>query len=324
MFLNATSTSSLAADFSRLHDLLGLGEADNKIASVKRWLSKEENSQWLMVFDNADDLCSVPLLKYFPVTSWGHIIITSRDQAALGVVAEEGCTLGSLASEEAMAILLETAGIHQPSPDDLQNAENIVGLLGSLPLAVSQAGAFVRSRHKTLKEYHRLYLRQRRDVLQFRPRLGDSERTVLTAWELNFEQIERDSKDATSLLLLFCFLKPSAIPEAVLHRGSFPQKRWGTDGEVTEVPAEAEGLDSSLTQLIRNELEFDAAIEKLLSFSLISCNKETNGFRNFSIHPLVQYCAVQRISSLTAKNWRWQAILLICHAFQRNRYLEPL
>jgi hypothetical protein len=67
-----------------------------------------------MVFDNADDLLSVPISKYFPVVPWGHILITSRDQDAIGAVAEEGSTIGPLAIGDAIAVLLERADIRQP------------------------------------------------------------------------------------------------------------------------------------------------------------------------------------------------------------------
>lgn len=323
IFLNATSTVSLATDFSRLHDVLGLEEAENKISSVIRWLAKEHNSQWLMVFDNADQLGAVPIRKYVPVVPWGHVIVTSRDQAVVGDVAEDGLVLGPVTEIDAEAILLARAGIQHTSLDDLQAAKDIVKLLGCFPLAITQAGAFIRSRHKTLSEYRDLYLSRQEDLLRFVPRLGDV-RTVFTAWEVNFEQVKQDSEDAAGLLLLFSFLEPSAISEMVLHRGCLAQRRWSEDGEVAEVSPEDEGVEVELTKLIRDEMRFDAAIEKLLSFSFISCNKESNSWRSFAIHPIVQYCAVQRTHPLVAEKWRMQATLLICHAFPRSRYLDPL
>lgn len=323
IFLNAFSTVSLATDFSRLHGLLGLEEAENKTSSVMRWLAKEENSKWLLVFDNADQLDAVPIRKYIPVVPWGHIIITSRDQVVLGDVAEEGLVLGPVTEIDAKAILLAKAGIQHTSLDDLRAAEEIVKLLGCFPLAISQAGAFIRSRHKTISEYRDLYLSRQEDLLRFIPRLGDL-RTVFTTWEVNFEQLQQDSEDAAALLLLFSFFEPSAISEMVLHRGSLPQPRWSEDGEVAEVSPEDDGVEIELTKLIRDEMRFDAAIEKLLSFSFISCNKESNSWRSFAIHPLVQYCAVRRTHPLAAEKWRRQAVLLICHAFPRSRYLDPL
>lgn len=322
-FLNAASMASLVADFGRLHDFLQLGGAKDKVRSVKTWLSRPENSQWLLVFDNADDLKSVPIHKYFPAVNWGHIIITSRDQAVIGSVAEEGHVLDPLTTDDATQLLLERSGIRYPSQIEKEEASKIASLLGSLPLALVQAGAFVRSRQKTLQDYRKLFMNRRNDLLRSSPLFGGTDRTIFTAWEINFKQVEQDSSDARNILLLFSFLESSCIPESVLHRGSSPQRRWGNSGEVVEIRAEDEGVDICLINVIQGDLEFDMAIEKLLSFSLISCNRESDGLRNFSIHPLVQYCVAQRLSPVEVSKWRWQALLLICHAFPRNKYIEP-
>ena len=42
-FFNASSQTTLAADFDRVFDLLEIGKGSNKIDAVKRWLSKVEN-----------------------------------------------------------------------------------------------------------------------------------------------------------------------------------------------------------------------------------------------------------------------------------------
>lgn len=324
IFLNASSQTTLIADYIRICELLELGSASNKVDAIKRWLSKKENSEWLLIFDNADDLESVWLPKYFPATSWGHIIVTSRDQAAIGTVAREGFLLERLEASEAMTVLIRKAGIQNPSAEDYEQAQGIVELLGCLPLAVDQGGAFVSSRRKTLTDYRRLYEERQHDVLKFKPRLGEYDKTVLTAWEINFQQVERDSKDASDLLLLFCFLEASGISETMLLRGCSPQKRWDRQGEMAEVAPTDTGLDSGLVALIGDEMDFDAAIDKLLSFSLIRQDKDVNESRSFSVHPLVQHCASQRVPQAVQEMWRLQALLLVCHAFPRNQHLEPL
>lgn len=323
MFLNADSAESLAESFSNIHDSLRLPETSNKVASVKSWLSSRENSQWLMVFDHADDLQTLELTKYFPITASGHIIITSRDQGIIGSIAADGCVLGPLHPSDAVEVLLDCAGVREPSTHDLESAKSIVKLLGALPIALSQEAAFIRSRHKTLTEYLNMNMTRRNDILHVEPRLQESKKPILSLWEDNFNEIQYYSQDAMSILLLFCFLDGTSIPEHVLRRGSSPRKRWGEDGEVTEVSAEAEGVDSSITKLLQDEFQFDSIVAKLLSYSLISCRNDANGWREFSINPLVQYCAAQRLSSSIISEWRWQAILLICHAFPTDRYIEP-
>ena len=303
--------------------MLGLGQVSNKVDAVKRWLSRPENSGWLLIFDNADDLKSVGISRYYPSSSGGHILITSRDQAAIGNVARHGCLLERLDVQDAIAVLLEKAGIEEPSAEDREQAERIVDLLGCLPLAVNQGGAFLRSRRKGLADYRRLYDERQNDILRYKPRLEEYEKTVLTAWEINFKQIEREAPEASNLLLLMCFLEQTSISELMLVRGCSPQKRWNRRGEIDEPDAVDSGIDSSLVELVKNEVDFSRAIDTLLSFSLISVNDDP-GSRIFSLHPLVQYCASQRVSSATQRTWRLQATLLVCHAFPRSKYLDPL
>ncbi|KAI9774484.1 MAG: hypothetical protein M1839_001717 [Geoglossum umbratile] len=324
LFFNANSHTTLIADFSRVAELLKLESAVNRVDSLKRWLSRPGNSDWLLIFDNADHLEALSISKYFPATPWGHIIITSRDNAAIGSAGEWGASVDPLKPEEAVAVLFEKVGIRTPTGEDYKEARAIVETLGCLPLAVDHCGAYIRTRQKTLAEYRRLFQERQHEVLGCKHRLGENNKTVLATWEVNFRQVERDSKKASTLLLLFCFLDAAYIPEAMLSRAFMPQKRWDRHGEITETDVAESGLDRELVELIKNEVEFDTAIDKLLSFSLIYRNKDVGGSRNFSVHPLVQYCASQRVNPATQAKWRLQAILLVCQVFPRYPYLEPL
>ena len=323
-FFNASSQTTLASDFDRVFELLGISNGSNKVDAVKRWLSKVENCDWLLILDNADNLEAVQIKKYFPSVPWGHIILSTRDQTAIGTVTKHGCILERLNSDEAITVLMEKAALENPSNADYEEARKIVESLGCLPLAVDQAGAFIKSRRKTLSNYRRLYEERQLEVLKVKPRLAEYDKNVFTAWEVNFAQIEQESQDSSDLLLLFCFLDGARIPERMLLSGVSPQPRWGPDGENVNITAEQDGLDSSLVALIKDELAFDDAIEKLLSFSLIHWYSNADGTRSFSLHPLVQYCASQRVSPIVQNKWRLQAICLICHAFPREKFLDAV
>jgi septum formation inhibitor-activating ATPase MinD len=78
----------------------------------------------------------------------GHIIITSRDEAAVGSVALQGSVVGNLTVEEAVHILIARSLAHMVTPEDMIDAEAIVESLGCLLLAVDQAGAYIRARQK--------------------------------------------------------------------------------------------------------------------------------------------------------------------------------
>ena len=300
-----------------------LGKGSNKVNAVKSWLSIESNSDWLLIFDNADTLNEVDITKFIPSTSWGHIIITSRDDAAIGSVALVGNVIGNLTVEEAVHVLIARSRATMITPEDMLNAEAIVEQLGCLPLAVDQAGAYIKARQKTLADYLRLLKDKQQDLLMWRPPVGDYDKSVLTAWELNFRQVEQESEAAKRLLLLCSFLDPANISELLLLRGSTAQRRWSAEGEKVDLKPDESLRDKVLVETISDEIAFDAAVEKLLAFSLLRRNNDINEARSFSVHPLVQFAAATRLNVQEQDTWRLQAILLVSHAFPQSEDLEP-
>ncbi|KAK2863661.1 hypothetical protein FQN49_004117 [Arthroderma sp. PD_2] len=318
VFFNATSNTTLIADFHRIYDLLRLGSTSNKIDYLKKWFSKPTRRDWLMIFDGFNDLNAVPIRDYFPNTSWGHIIVTSRNQSTVGLVSPVGQIITPLEEDSAIKLLLGKAAIVNPSKEDLKDAGIIVRHLGCLALAVDQAGALVRRRQKSLKDYYRLLEGEQNELLKIKPGLGLHEKTVSTVWELNFRQLEKDAPRASLLLLLFSFLEAAQIPEIMLRRACSNMQIWGNDGNVKDFTPDDAGIDSEIITLVNNEMQLDEAIEQLLAFSLIQSNLTANG-RAFSVHPLVQYCASHRVSLEVRQKWQVQAILFVTHAFRKQR-----
>lgn len=272
---------------------------------------------YLLIFDNADDPDSLLMSSYVPSTSWGHIVYTSRDQGIIGTLARTGVILDQLTLGEAVVVLLHKADVLNPSGQDLGYAQQIVQQFGCLPLAIDQAGAYIKARHKSLSTFKELCTQRQSDILRFKPRIAEYDRTVFTTWDMNFEQVENSSNDARRLMLLFCYLDAANVREAMLDRACSSQKRWSHDGEVTEIAPSASGLDEDLISMVLDEVRFDDAIEVLGSFSLIYINEdEQTGLRKFSIHPMVQYCALQRVApdvkiSGEHKPSHWYAMLFL-------------
>ena len=80
------------------------------IEAVKAWLSQERSGTWLLVFDNADDLDTVPLRQFFPTMVNGRgtrILVTSRDQECAGFGI--GLPVPPLNESEAVRMLLHHA-----------------------------------------------------------------------------------------------------------------------------------------------------------------------------------------------------------------------
>lgn len=324
-FISARSESTITADLARICETLQLSDGSSLPSRFHRWLSSREKINFLIIFDNADDLESVPMPNYVPKTSWGHVIFTSRDQGIIGTLAKTGALLDRLALDEAILAILQKANVPSPSPEEYGHALDIVQQLGCLPLAIDQAGAYIKARDKSLSSFKELCSQRQSDILKYKPHLAGYDQTVFTTWEINFEQVESNSEDARKLMLLFCYLDAANIPEAMLDRACSLQKRWSHEGDVTEEAPSASGIDEDLIRMVKDELRFDDAVEMLKSFSFIYVNEdEHTGLRKFSIHPLVQYCASQRVPVDVQDYWRKQAIALICHAFPRDEILEPL
>lgn len=116
----------------------------------------------LLIFDNTDDTESVPMSNYIPKTSWGQIVYTSRDQSIIGTLAKTGVILDQLTLEEAILVLLQKAGMLDPSAEDLGYVQQIVPQFGCLPLAIDQAGAYIKARHKSLSAFKELCTQRQR------------------------------------------------------------------------------------------------------------------------------------------------------------------
>jgi hypothetical protein len=78
------------------------------VGALPKWLSMEGNDQWLLVFDNVDDMEVIDRAKHFPQSSSGTIIITSRRRGSAhwgtGSFEVEG-----LEHDDALSLLLTRA-----------------------------------------------------------------------------------------------------------------------------------------------------------------------------------------------------------------------
>jgi len=80
--------------------------------ALSKWLSKNGNDMWFLVFDNVDDLRVVDRARHFPQSSSGTIIITSRRRGSVhwgtGSIQVEG-----LEQDDALSLLLTRASMDQ-------------------------------------------------------------------------------------------------------------------------------------------------------------------------------------------------------------------
>ena len=86
---------------------------DDSVESVLQWISGIEE-EWLIVFDNADDLPVCVVEKFVPPGNRGNILITSRSRSMGRVVPSENIIeIKEMEMPDAITLLLKAS--HLPS-----------------------------------------------------------------------------------------------------------------------------------------------------------------------------------------------------------------
>ncbi|KAF3920773.1 Nephrocystin-3 [Dactylellina cionopaga] len=184
-------------------------------SALLRWLELPGNVKWLLIFDNADDLETFDIQRYFP-NQGGFIFITSR-RTEFSQSAEQS-DLEGLDKESAVKLLLSLASLQ-----DISKSEVIalVEKLGFMPLAISHAGSYIREAKIPLEEYNSYYDKSFMTVQSKKPRFGWNYRndTAATTWEISFSRVENQDKEAAALLLVCSYLNPEEIFEDLWEDG---------------------------------------------------------------------------------------------------------
>jgi hypothetical protein len=170
-----------------------------------------------------------------------------------------------LPSSPAVHLLVSLSG-----DSDCRAAAQLAELVGHLPLALAQAGAFCGATALPLSEYLRLYQAQRTRLHSTGTAPGYNA-TIATTWRLS---VDRLSANARTLLTLLSFFAPDAIPVYPLLAPPDPQN----------VPLPAE-LEPVLRPLLVDQLTRHTAMGELLAYSLAT---RATSAGSVSVHRLVQ------------------------------------
>ncbi len=177
-WIRAETEGQIVASLLHIAETLQLPGRDDTdqqqvIAVLQRWLSTHR--QWLLIWDNVEDLALLD--RFLPPVRQGAILITTRSQA-LGTLAQ-GINLSPMEPKEGMLFLLRRAKVLPPEafewdqlivrlPDAYEAAVELVTILGGLPLALDQAGAYIEETGCSLTSYLQRYTQQRSSLLNRR------------------------------------------------------------------------------------------------------------------------------------------------------------
>ena len=285
LWTSAATRDLLITSFVSLAALLNLPEKDTPdqmltVEAVKRWLTN--HSDWLLILDNADDLAMAS--EFLPVGQTGHILLTTRAQAA-GTIANS-IVVESMDKQEGVQLLLKRAkvlSLDTPVDQEAQSqARAIVDMLGGLPLAIDQAGAYIEESGCSLAQYLTFYRTRRKELLRRRSGLpAEHPEPVATTWSLSFQKVKEANSAASELLQVCAFLDADAIPEEFFTKG-------------------AKHLGKVLSPVASDPFQLNEAIQVLRQYSLIRRHPQTH---TLSIHRLVQ--AVLQDSMTTKQQRQW-------------------
>ncbi len=263
-------------------------KVDDTLNRFLALLSKKKRP-WLLIVDNADELedptcptgvkkiCKGPWQRNGTAFKHGHILLTTRRSARdtktfLKLSSDDCFELQCFSEEEGALFVMQRTGLKEESlyPDAVLLAKE----LGSLPLALEQAAAYISALPIpcSFKAYLEKYRAVKLRLLKQQPATALSieaqhRLSVHSTWEMNFEFVTKKSPAAATTMRIAAFLASNNIPIDVINPG-FPE------------------LDQEeLREGARCEIDVDAILKVLSSYSFFSVDQKR---RVFAVHKLVQ------------------------------------
>lgn len=209
---------------------------------VRHWLTSNQNGKWLFILDNIDDiqLLDQPLpssvvqnslIQYFPRATNGVIIFTTRDNRVGERLAVRGKTtiVSTMTTTESVQLLRSyLVPSMNVAVDDI---EMVVEALDRLPLAITQAAAYITEQVITVEDYFSMLQEGDEDMQELLSEsLDDDRRTdresnsVIKTWKLSFDLITKQSPRAAQMLSLMAMFDRQGIPPALFKHKDEPKR----------------------------------------------------------------------------------------------------
>ncbi|KAI3575095.1 hypothetical protein IWW34DRAFT_793301 [Fusarium oxysporum f. sp. albedinis] len=215
-------------------------EDDDVKDLVYQHLSSDEAGKWLLIVDNADDEELIfgsahkpGLEKYLPQSEYGIVLLTTRSRHVAVEFAQSDVIDTEQMGQEEATTLLEKSLIQKQLLQDKVAVVELLTYLTFLPLAITQAAAYLNQTRAPIQTYLGL-LRNAEDkgmtVLEreFRDntRYRGSQNAVGTTWIVSFRQIQKSNQLAVDLLSFMSYIEPKAIPQSILPHAEADELEW--------------------------------------------------------------------------------------------------
>ncbi|KAL8396664.1 hypothetical protein RB594_003650 [Gaeumannomyces avenae] len=294
------------------------------LAAVRDRIQTEPS--WVLVLDNADNLrlfgvdrrkpgaqlggqphgattdhAPKNLREFLPWGPTGTVLWTTRDEGITGslVVAQRTINVARMEINEAVK-LLET--MRNKAVDDVErdDASALLAELDWLPLAISQAAAYMRRTRTPIEKYlsklkggkgrWRILRASEPDV----HRRCEVPNSILETWSISIEHIREENEMAYNILHILAFLDNQNIPEQMVKELA-KQRDIRRTNEQSSDSEDEDAMD---------------AITRLREFSFLSLRASDWG-RAYDMHKLVQEAARFRLRAKEDETYFAKAALRI-------------
>lgn len=159
---------------------------------------------------------------------------------------------------------------------------------GGLPLALAQAGAYLRQTNMTVERYIRHYDETWDTLMRYQnryPLQEYAEKSVLNTWKLSYDQVLTVKPEAARLLDQWAFL----------HTGDVSYEMAEACSPMIK---EDESAAGDVGTIAIDELTFEDSLSVLTQYSLINA---VDGTASFSIHPVLHEWSLHNVPDQTTR-----------------------
>lgn len=227
-WIPCTSQESVEQAYTGIVQMLELSVKTDAKREVQRYLSGLSSGKWLLIYDNADNedmwiKNGNPLQDFIPDNQFGRTLFTSRNRhLALDLTDSNVIQVREYDLNTGLQFLQRSL----KQIDILEDHDQAILFLEKLmmlPLAITQAVAYVNRNQIKLSTYMELLEKQESETIevlsedfQDKWRYKDVQNPVATTWWVSFQQIRQANPLAAEFLAFMACVNPRNIPQCML------------------------------------------------------------------------------------------------------------
>lgn len=227
-WISFMSQETIEQGFMNIAEHLKLKFDDNPAdvkMRVKSYLSRDSAGQWLLICDNADDMDTwdiKDLKSSLPRSYQCHILFTTRNRKLAQMLAPHNMIVVPDIDERTAEEIFQRS-LLQSYTHERSIVTTLLQQLTFLPLAITQAAAYINSNGIGVAEYVDLLQEQEHDIVELlsedfedEGRYTETQNPVATTWLVSFNQIKRLDSLAAEYLSFMACVDPRDIPRSLL------------------------------------------------------------------------------------------------------------